>query len=259
MDLLVRVITRGQFPELWRQPDIRPPDFYRSYLATYLERDVRQLINVTSLRDFERFMRLLAVRSGQILNRTELSRETGITVNTVNEWLSALEASNQVALLEPWFHNFSKRIVKSPKIHFCDTGLLCFLLGMDSKHLLSSPFLGNIWETFVFSEIRKNNQTLAHPYQVFFYRDQRAREIDFVLERGGRLSFLECKWTEKPKTNQTQTIQRISRELETSKSPFLPGKHALVCRTPTHYTLENQIDVLPLSELTAWMQSEQQT
>jgi len=107
---LETVMARGGFPELWRQPDLPTGLFYGSYLATYLERDVRQLVNVGSLRDFERFLRACAARSGQLLNRSELARDVGVSHSTVNEWLSVLVASNQVALLEPWFTNVGKRL-----------------------------------------------------------------------------------------------------------------------------------------------------
>ncbi|OGV46881.1 MAG: hypothetical protein A2X46_16010 [Lentisphaerae bacterium GWF2_57_35] len=248
-DLLLRVLARGQFPELWRVPDISANDYYRSYLATYLERDVRQLINVTSLRDYERFIRLLAVRSGQGFNRSELARETGVSVKTISDWASALEASNQIVFLEPWYHNFSKRIVKNPKIYFCDTGFLCYLLNIHPSQLLASPFLGSLWETFVFAELRKINRTLAEPYQLWFYRDQRAREIDFVLERGGVLSFLECKWTERPREEDTLTMHKIAEELKESSTPFRPGWMGVVCRTANAYPMQAGERALALSDL----------
>ncbi len=109
--------------------------FYGSYLASYLERDVRQLLKVSSLRDFERFIRACAARSCQLLNLSELGRDVGIKVQTAKEWLSVLEASNQISLLEPYFENVGKRIVKSPKLYLNDPGLLCFLLGIDGQTL----------------------------------------------------------------------------------------------------------------------------
>src|SRR5207249_9829763 len=124
------VIARGGFPELHANPDIESTAFYNSYLATYLERDVRSLANVGSLRDFERFLRACALRSANLLNKADLARDVGIAPSTANQWLSVLEASGQVVLLEPWFSNRTKSIVKSPKLYLADTGVLCALLNI---------------------------------------------------------------------------------------------------------------------------------
>lgn len=112
---LAKLVVRGGYPELWRQPDLDHHRFYQSYLTTYLERDLRQLIDVGKLRDFERFMRLAATRTGQLLNKSDLARDVGVSVTTIGDWLSALEASNQVVLLSPYFENVGKRVVKTPQ------------------------------------------------------------------------------------------------------------------------------------------------
>jgi predicted AAA+ superfamily ATPase len=119
------VLHRGFYPELWRQPDMSNSSFFASYLASYLERDVRQILNVKNLRDFERFIRACAARSAQLLNMSDLARDVGIKSQTAREWLSVLEASNQISLLEPFFENVGKRIVKSPKLYMNDPGFLC--------------------------------------------------------------------------------------------------------------------------------------
>lgn len=126
------LMWRGGFPELHRNPSLRTRDFYGSYIATYLERDVRLALRVSSLRDFERFLRACALRSGQLINLADLARDVGIAGTTARDWLSVLEASNQVILLEPYFSNLGKRLIKTPKLYFRDTGLLCFLLAIDS-------------------------------------------------------------------------------------------------------------------------------
>jgi predicted AAA+ superfamily ATPase len=121
--------------------------FYNSYLATYLERDVRSLTNVGSLRDFERFLRACALRSANLLNKADLARDVGIAPSTANHWLSMLEASGQIVLLEPWFSNRTKSIVKSPKLYLADTGLLCALLNIRSEEALQeSPAVGAVWK-----------------------------------------------------------------------------------------------------------------
>jgi len=247
--IIQELMVRGQFPELWRVRDLPAQSFYHSYLATYLERDVRQILNVTSLRDFERFIRVLAPRSGQLLNKSELAKDVGVSVKAINDWIGVLQASNQIVLLEPWFRNITKRIVKTPKFYFCDSGLLCFLLGISLQNLSKSPFKGQVWETFVFSELRKTLATFENPAQLWFYRDQQAREIDFVLEKAGTLSFLECKWTENPGKDDIKTIINLDSELKTSSTTYKPGNHYLICSTPNPYPLNDHIQILNLDSL----------
>jgi len=237
----VNIMSRGQFPELWRDPDIPSRDFHASYLATYLERDVRQILNVTSLRDFERFIRVLAARSGSLLNKTEVARDVGVSVKAVGDWVSVLEASGQIVLLEPWFSNFGKRIVKTPKVYFRDSGLLCFLLGLDERSLPGSPFLGPIWESFVFAEMRKIVASLGDSTRFWFYRDQGAREIDFVLEKAGQLSFVEAKWSEHPGQDDTRTIKAVEAALLRSQGPWKPGRHTIISRTAAPFPITEKI------------------
>jgi len=206
-------LSRGWFPELWAHPSIPTSEFYRSYVATYLERDVRQLINITSLRDFERFLRACAVRNGQVLNKTELGRDVGITEKTVTQWLSVVAASNQITLLEPYFANMTKRLTKSPKLYFNDTGLLCFLLGLPESALASFSGIGAIWEAFVFSELRKLREAHALEASLWFYRDSLQREIDFIIDWRGELKLIEAKWSEIPSTSDTKSILDVARIL----------------------------------------------
>ncbi|MCY3986065.1 MAG: ATP-binding protein [Candidatus Dadabacteria bacterium] len=191
------ILGRGFMPQLWKDTAIRPVDYFSSYQATYLERDVRQLLNVSSLRDFDRFMRALALRSGQLLNKSELAKETGINSKTADKWLSVLVASNQVTLLEPWFVNLGKRLVKTPKLFFNDVGLLCFLLGLSGQAVTGSYLVGAIWETVVFGELRKHLSLSAPQATIWHYRDQ-SRETDFIIEKDGRLHLAEAKWKEIP-------------------------------------------------------------
>src|SRR5262249_42367735 len=185
-------IVRGGFPELYANPDIDHVAFHNSYLATYLERDVRSLANVGSLRDFERFLRACALRSANLLNKADLARDVGLTPSTANSWLSMLQASGQVVLLEPWFSNRTKSIVKGPKLFMADTGLLCALLNIRSEDALAgSPAAGVIWETFVFAQLRARERRAARVGSLFFWR-HRTREVDFVVDIGGGVEvFLE--------------------------------------------------------------------
>ena len=205
-----RVILRGGFPELYADPDIDHVALYNSYLATYLERDVRSLASVGSLRDFERFLRACALRSANLLNKADLARDAGISPTTANHWLSVLAASGQVALLEPWFSNRTKSIVKSPKLYVSDTGLLCALLNIRSEaDLRQSPAAGAVWETFVFAQLRDRERRAGRVQSLFFWRD-RTREVDFVVDVAGRLELFEAKWTEVPSAGDAVNLIFVS-------------------------------------------------
>jgi len=242
---LESAIVRGGFPEVHANPDIDPVAFYNSYLATYLERDVRSLANVGSLRDFERFLRACALRSGNLLNKADLARDVGIAPSTANLWLSTLEASGQVVLLEPWFSNRTKSIVKSPKLYLADTGLLCALLNIRSPSALrESPAAGAIWETFVFAQLRAGERRAGRAGSLFFWRD-RTREVDFVVDAGGKLELFEAKWTELPDESDAVNLDFVRKVL--GKTRVASG--AVVGRTPNSFMLANDFRVLPVSEL----------
>lgn len=246
---LVSVLARGQMPELWRDPKLPSSDYQRAYLATYVERDVRQLLNVGSLRDFERFMRLCATYNGQLLNKTEIARGVGVTSKTVDQWLSVLQASNQIALLEPYFANVGKRVVKSPKLYFCDTGLLCFLLGLDETALARSALLGAVWEAFVYAELRKAIAARAPEHQLWFFRDQQGREVDFILQGAGGFTCIECKWTELPEVADARWLRDVAHLLEQSQPEPLFVHRVLAARPPGKFPLSDGTQVVHGVEL----------
>src|SRR5215471_12256361 len=238
-------IVRGGFPELHADPDIDHVAFYNSYLATYLERDVRSLANVGSLRDFERFLRACALRSANLLNKTDLARDIGISPSTTNHWLSMLEASGQVVLLEPWFSNRTKSIIKSPKLYLADTGLLCALLNIRSEEALRmSPAAGAVWETFVFSQLRDRERRAGRAGSLFFWRD-RTREVDFLADAGGRIELYEAKWTELPDAGDTVNLDFVCNVL--GKSAV--NRAAVICRTCVGFPLAKELLALPVTEL----------
>src|ERR1700686_4125267 len=242
---LETAVVRGGFPELYAHPDIDPVAFYNSYLATYLERDVRSLTNVGSLRDFERFLRACALRSANLLNKADLARDVGIAPSTANHWLSMLEASGQIVLLEPWFSNRTKSIVKSPKLYLADTGLLCALLNIRSEEALrQSPAVGAVWETFVFAQLRDRERRERHTGSLFFWRD-RTREVDFVVDTGGRLELFEAKWTELPTAGDTVNLDFVRNVV--GKARIVGG--VVVCRAQNSFPLANGFRVLPVTEL----------
>ena len=243
-------VGRGGFPEVTREPDIPLDMFFSSYLATYLERDVRKLVNVMNLRSFERFIRLLAVRNAQQLDMADLANNLGISSNTVSSWVSVLETSGQITLLEPWFGNLGKRIVKTPKVYFNDTGLLCWLLGIDAERWKSSPFAGNIFETAVFAQLRKINKYSGNRKQIYYYRDVSQTEVDFMVTGGG-CSLIEAKLTEHAGQEDTTGIRKLFNQL--SKQAAIPAElnplsAIIVCNTKGQYTIpvssgENQLKV----------------
>lgn len=244
----VPVLVRGFYPELWRNPALRPGDFYSSYVTTYLERDVRQILNVSSLRDFERFLRAAATRSGQLVNRTDLARDVGISPKTIGEWIAVLEASNQICLLEPYFENIGKRMIKSPKLYFCDPGLLCFLLGLDERSLAASPMLGAVWETLVLAELRKQEQSEGGTTpSLWFYRDSQGRELDFLKAGRGRFDLFECKWAESPDPRWAAQMEEIAHTLQKSRVNRVADR-TIVCRA-THPHRLGQARVVSPNEL----------
>jgi len=195
-------IWRGGYPELVAERR-DPARFYSDYVATYLERDVRQALAVRSLRDFDRFLRLCALRTGQLLSMNSFAGDLGVSPNTIRSWLSVLEASGIVMLVEPYFRNLGKRIVKMPKLYFLDTGLLCFLAGLyDSKMLRQSSLLGAFFETLVLGQMVRHFANRGSPERVYFYRDHHGVEIDFVIPVGEKLRLFECKWGEMPDPQQ---------------------------------------------------------
>ncbi len=193
--------VRGGFPELYAGRIERAGDWYTAYLATYLERDVRNLRQVGDLRDFDRFLRAAALRSGTVLSYADLARDVGVAPNTIKAWISVLQASGQIHLLEPYHRSMGKRLVKSPKLYFMDSGLACFLVGIqDVESLRASPLAGALWETFVVGQVLRHFQVDKQRPPVWFWRTASGVEVDLLIERGGRFTGLECKLSERPGT-----------------------------------------------------------
>ncbi|MDR3774452.1 MAG: ATP-binding protein [Terracidiphilus sp.] len=202
----------GGFPEVVLRPRGREL-WFASYLQTYIERDVRLITNVRDLAGFRRFLSLLASRHGQMLNRTDLAAPLGVTVPTISEWLRILEITGQVILVPPYFENFGKRIVKSPKVYFGDAGLACHLLGIQTQAELDrSPFLGAIFEGFVASEILKSQINRGQRKELYYFRDQQGLEIDFVVPRpNARFWLVEAKASKTVQPSMAAPMLSLSR------------------------------------------------
>jgi len=197
-DTLLEWMLSGSYPELHAK-GLEPQRFYSDYVATYLERDVRQVLQVKSLRDFDRFLRLAAAGTGQLLSITSMATSLGVSPNTVKSWLSILEASNIIYLLEPYYRNLGKRIVKTPKLYFLDTGLAAFLAGFRTVNdLRQSALLGAFFETLALGQIVRRFAAKGQAPNVFFFRDHVGHEVDFLIPVGEKMVLLECKWSETP-------------------------------------------------------------
>ena len=187
-------ILRGSYPEIRNNPQVDRTLWCASYIQTYLERDVRQIVNVGDLNTFDRFLRICAARTGQILNLSEISRDVGMSVPTIKKWISILEASYQVYLLPPHFRNFGKRIIKSPKLYFLDPAIASFLMGLhDSEPLLNGPMIGHLFETAVVSEWVKAFYHRGEKPELFYWRSKTGLEIDLLIDRNNRLFPIEIK------------------------------------------------------------------
>lgn len=190
---LDRLLLNGGYPALY-QRDLDANDWFPNYVATYLERDVRQLIAVRDLSQFQRFVRMCAARSGQLLNLAALGADCGISAVTAREWLSVLEASYLVTRLPPYFQNFGKRLVKTPKLYFLDAGLMAWLLGIRDESTLSTHAArGALFETWVVSELIKQRFNAGQPADLYFWRDSAGHEIDVVFEAPAGLQAVEIK------------------------------------------------------------------
>jgi predicted AAA+ superfamily ATPase len=211
-ELLWQWLFAGGYPELYAR-SLEPTRFYSDYVTAYLERDVRQVLNVRSLRDFDRFLRLCAIRTGQLVSANALAAEVGISAATARSWLSVLEASSVIVLLEPYYANLGKRLVKTPKLYFADTGLACFLAGFRSvRDLRDSALLGAFFETLVLGQIIRWFTNRGERPLVYFYRDHQGNEVDFVLPIGERLRLVEAKLSEAPDPNPRGFVE-LSRTL----------------------------------------------
>ncbi|MDP2423194.1 MAG: ATP-binding protein [Bacteroidales bacterium] len=187
------MILKGFFPRIYQSID-EVSLFYKSYINTYVERDVRQLANIGNLNDFVRFIKLCAGRTGQLLNLSSLATEAGIAYNTCKSWLSWLSAGFVLQLVQPHYKNFNKKIVKAPKIYFNDTGLLCNLLGINSTETLAlHPLRGSIFENLIYIELIKQRMNSAKDSNIWFWRDNHGTEIDFILEEALTLTAIDVK------------------------------------------------------------------
>lgn len=225
-------LWRGGYPELQIGAD--PDLWFPAYVATYLERDVRNVLRVADLPEFNRFLRACALRTGQVVNYSDLARDTGIAPNTARKWLGLLQTSGIVTLVEPYFGNRTKRLIKAPKLAFLDTGLAAFLAGFDSERgLTSSAAVGAFWETHVYGQILRQIAHRAPARPLFYWRMAAGPEVDWIIEHGGSaLTAIECKWKE----HAAEADAAGLRALDAAETGRVRQK-LIVCRTGAKYRL----------------------
>ena len=237
-----RYLFLGGYPELHLGTD--PDLWFPAYVATYLERDVRNVLRVADLPEFNRFLRACALRTSQMVNYSDLARDTGIAPNTARKWAGLLQTSGVVAMIEPYWGNRTKRLIKAPKLAFLDTGLAAFLAGFRSvRELTTSTLAGAFWESYVFGQILRQAASRADAAPVGYWRTAGGPEVDVVIERAGALFAVECKWKEHPGPADAGGLKALE-----AAEPGRVKQKMIVCRTKAAYRLPDGTWVLNLSD-----------
>lgn len=247
----IKACLTGSFPELLAKRKLNLNNWYSSYVQTYLERDVRGLYGVGSLLDFQNFMRLLAGRCSQLLSLTILSNDLGVAVSTVKNWLSILVASQLVFLLPPYYKNFGKRVVKSPKVYFTDCGLACYLVGLNTKDLIYyGPLAGALFENYIIQETLKKYYSDGRRPEIYYYRTHKGLEVDLLISLGGKLVPFEIKMAKTPNrgmVNNLDKLREISGEVEANKGGLisLSAQSFQLTRASRSYTIKDFFSAYP--------------
>lgn len=228
---LDELLLHGAYPALLDRP-VQAADWYASYVASYLERDVRQISRVTDLMQFQRFMRMMAARCGQLLNLNAVANDLGVAQTTARDWLSVLEASYIVFRLPPFHTNFGKRLVKTPKLYFHDTGLAAWLLGLsDAQAVAHHPMRGALFENLLVSEYLKYCRHLGLNNGLYFWRDNIGTEIDLLIERAGQLWPVEMKSGATFQPDWLRGLHTWARHAQQARR----GEPLLLCSVPGHF------------------------
>lgn len=237
---LYHTIWKGSYPQMEGSDDAFWEIFYDSYLQTYIQRDVRELSSVGNLLDFMKFMQVLAARTAEELNFTTISKIVGVSVPTIKSWVSILEASGVIYLLQPFSSNLSKRLTKTPKVYFLDTGLVSYLCAWKSAEVLElGAMSGEILETYVVSEILKSYWHQGKNPRVSFYRDKDGREIDLLIEENGKFYPIEIKKKSNPSIADIKAFTRLA-SLKLSL-----GEGAVICLASTHLPIKEGVTAVP--------------
>jgi predicted AAA+ superfamily ATPase len=242
-------LLTGGYPEVVARPRSRGL-WFNSYIQTYLERDVRNIINIRDLATFRRFLALLAARHGQILNRADLAAPLGVSVPTVSEWLRILEVTAQVILVPPYYENFGKRLIKSPKMYIGDPGLACHLLGINTQAELDrSPFLGPLFEGQIAAEILKSQINQGRRKELYHFRDQQGLEVDFLFPdpRGG-LQMVEGKASKTVTPAMARPIESLRRAMGRKIPSRVTIVHRATPSAPPTRSLSRGVEALDVHD-----------
>jgi predicted AAA+ superfamily ATPase len=238
-----RLMLYGMYPPLYDR-ELTPVDWFPAYVNTYIERDVRQLINIRDLSAFQRFIRMCAARTGQLLNLSSLASDCGITHNTAAAWISVLEASYIIFLLRPHFSNFNKRMVKTPKLYFIDTGLAAWLLGIrEQEQLTFHAQRGALFENLVVTEFLKGRFNKGQQADIYFWRDSKGLEVDLLLDDGSSLKPVEIK------SGQTVVPDSMTSIKKWCELTGLPNRPAWLVYGGTKEHTNGNISIVPWNEL----------
>lgn len=245
IDHLYELIIRGFYPRLYENKLVDTDQFYSDYVLTYIERDVSQIINLKDKLKFHRFMEVLASITGQELVNDSLAKNIGVSVPTIESWISVLVAGNIITLLEPYYENsVTKRIIKRPKVIFNDTGLAAFLCGINDPMILKkSIFAGRFVETFIINEIIKSYKNNGVSARFFYYRDTNQHEIDLIIQTKGNINLVECK------TGVAFSYRDVKSFEQLTNSNFNICNSGIVCNTDKSYALGNGFYAVPINSI----------
>jgi len=239
-----QLIFNGSFPRIILNEGKARDIFFKSYLLTYIERDIRDYHGITNNLKFYNFVRAVAVRTGNLINYSDLSRDVEIDIRTAKSWMDILERSGLVRFLYPYYLNLTKRIIKTPKVYFMDTGLCAYLAGMDSKLTLEAGYLtGSILETYAFIQICMSYLHNGKEPNIYYYRDTDQKEIDFIIEQNGILYPLEVKKTATPSQKDIRNFSILNK----LNKPI--GEGAIICLRSSWLPLSDKITAIPVWEI----------
>ncbi len=233
------VIVKGSFPQLF---DGTPASmYYSSYISTYIERDVKSILNISNESTFLKFLKVIAARTGQILNYNDMARDIDVSAPTIKKWVSVLETSGLIYLLAPYSRNLSQRAIKTPKLYFLDTGLCCYLNGITNGEMaMNSPISGALFESYVISEILKSYWHHAERPFFYFYRDtDNNAEIDLIIEAEGKVWPIEIKQTSSPNLQMARHFSVIDADKR--------GKGAIICTADKFIPMNSDVVIIPVS------------
>jgi len=236
-------IYKGCYPELYNRSNHNIEKYYANYVNTYIDRDILEIINIKDRLKFHNFMQILASLTGQQLNYASIAKETEVSIPTIKEWISVLEASGLILLLQPYNEvSIKKRVTKSPKVYFTDTGLACFLIRIkDYETLMVSNMAGSFMETMVVNEIRKSYINNNLQFNAFYYRDSNQNEIDLILLENAKLTLIEIKKGVSYKLKDVNAFKQLV------NSKYEIGDSCILCNTPKNYPISENIFVLSIN------------